>query len=479
MKTYITNIGVETHIQLNTASKMFCPCDNDSRSAEPNTNICPICLGFPGTLPVPNYGAIERVLKLGLAIHAQKIIGTTKFDRKNYFYPDLPKGYQISQYDEPIVAEGYVEILTGGQFKKIGIERAHLEEDAAKLIHQPGTDFSLVDFNRAGTPLVEMVSRPEMTSPAEAKRYLQEVYNLVMALGICHGDMEHGNFKFDLNVSVRPAEQKDLGSKAELKNLNSFRNAERALTYEIKRQTELLDRGEKVIQETRGWNDTKRVTFTQRIKEEASDYRYFPEPDIPPLVITGELIEKIKKQMPEVMPIEVRRQLVELGVATDDQDLLIEQPVMFKIFEEARQLLKKPELVKKAANWLVGPTQALKIPAKKLLLTGEKLADMITMIDENVISSKMANDNFAYIATTTENMSTIIKLKNLTQISDSVELEKIITKVIADNPQAKTDYQAGKSQAQAFLIGQVMKLTKGQANPGKVSALMLKLLSED
>ncbi len=475
MSKYTPTIGVEIHVQLATKSKMFCGCNNDSRDAEPNTNICPVCLALPGTLPVVNRGAVELAIKLGRGFNS-KIAEHTSFDRKNYFYPDSPKGYQITQMDEPIIQAGYVEIFVSGEFKKIRIHHAHLEEDAGKLTHPAGADFSLVDLNRAGTPLIEIVSEPDIHSPEEAKRYLQEVYNIATSLGVSHGDMEHGNFKFDLNVSVSNSEK--LGTRTELKNLNSFRNAERALSYEIKRQVDLLEKGEKIEQETRGWNDAKSITFSQRSKEEANDYRYFPEPDIPPLVITPKMVEEVADTI-TVLPIDVRKQLVELGLNIDEQDVMIGQPKTMQIFEESRSVLNKPELVKKAVNWLVGDYQAwlTEFGEQKSKLSGDNLTQLINLVDKGEISSKIAKDIFADVINGTE-PEKVIKNKGLKQVSDDGEIEEIVRSIIAANPKAVEDYKSGNDRALGFFIGQVMKETKGQANPGKANQLVVKLLKE-
>lgn len=473
MTKFTPTIGVEIHVQLATKSKMFCSCNNDSRGAKPNTNICPVCMALPGTLPVVNKGAIELAIKLGRGFNAE-IAQHTSFDRKNYFYPDSPKGYQITQMDEPIIQAGHVEILVGGEFKKIGIHHAHLEEDAGKLTHPAKADYSLVDFNRAGTPLIEIVSEPELHSPEEAKRYLQEVYNIATSLGVSNGDMEHGNFKFDLNVSV--SDTNELGTKVELKNLNSFRNAERALSYEIKRQTDMLEKGEEIVQETRGWNDAKSQTFSQRSKEEANDYRYFPEPDIPPLVITKAMVEEVADTI-TVLPIEVRKELIELGLNVDEQDVLIGQGKTMEIFKIAQAQLKKPVLTKKAVNWLVGDYQAWlsENSQAESKLSGKHLAELIILVDQGEISSKIAKDIFADVIAG-EQPATVIEAKGLKQVSDEGELEAIVKNIIDNNPQAAADYKAGQDRALGFFVGQVMKETKGQANPGKVNALVIKLL---
>lgn len=473
MSKYKPTIGIEIHTQLSTKSKMFCGCDNDSRKAKPNTNICPVCMALPGTLPVVNKGAVEMAIKLAKGFNAE-VAKVTSFDRKNYFYPDSPKGYQITQMDQPIIQNGYVEIMVGGEFKKIGIHHAHLEEDAGKLTHPEGADYSLVDFNRAGTPLVEIVSEPDIHSAEEAKRYLQEVYNIVTSLGICNGDMEHGNFKFDLNVSVSDTDK--FGTRTELKNLNSFRNAERALNYEIQRQIDLLEDGEKIEQETRGWNDAKGKTFSQRSKEEANDYRYFPEPDIPPLELGEEFVSQVQSEI-GVLPVEVRRELSELGLNADEQDILIGQPKTIEIFQQAYVSLKKQELIKKAVNWLVGDYQALLTKTKKSKLTGQALVDLIRLIEDGQISSKIAKEIFPKVVGG-ENPNEIVKNEGLMQVSDDSELEKIINSIIKENPKPVEDFKAGNEKVSTFFVGQVMKETRGQANPTKVNELVIKLLKE-
>lgn len=472
--SYKPTIGIEIHVQLATKSKMFCGCDNDSRMAKPNSNICPVCLALPGTLPVVNKGAVEMAIKLAKGFNA-KVASITSFDRKNYFYPDSPKGYQITQMDQPIIQDGYVEILTEDGFNKIGIHHAHLEEDAGKLTHPEGADYSLVDYNRAGTPLVEIVSEPDIKSPIEAKRYLQEIYNIVTSLGICNGDMEHGNFKFDLNVSVSNTDA--LGTRTELKNLNSFRNAERALNYEIERQINILQNGEEVEQETRGWNDAKAKTFSQRSKEEANDYRYFPEPDIPPLNLSAEFIKKIQAEI-EVLPIDVRKELVGLNLDIKEQDILIGQPQTMRIFRDTYNSLSNKDLVRKAVNWLVGDYQAWLSEAKSLSkLTGENLAELIQLVEKGEISSKIAKDIFADVVAG-KSPKKIVSQKGLKQVSDEGELKKIVAQIISDNPRAVEDYRSGNEKALGFFVGQTMKLTRGQANPGKVNELVVKLLKE-
>lgn len=473
---YIPTIGIEIHTQLATKSKMFCGCDNASIDAEPNTNVCPVCLALPGSLPVINKGAVELAIIMGLGFNA-KIAKHTSFDRKNYFYPDSPKGYQITQMDEPIIQDGYVEILIDGEFRRIGIHHAHLEEDAGKSIHPTGTDYTLVDFNRAGTPLVEIVSDPDMHSPLEAKRYLQEVYAIVTRLGVTHGDLQHGNFKFDLNISV--SDNDELGTRTELKNLNSFRNAERALVYEIKRQVEVLENGQKVEQETRGFDDNKGITFSQRGKEFAHDYRYFPEPDLPPLILTDDFIESTQVNAKTIkLPITIRKQLIEAGIGEKEQDILISQPNTCDIYFDAIQEINNTKSHKQVINLLMGEYQAWLSDnlSKDSKLSGNNLAELIKQVDKGSISNKTAKDILPEIIMGAS-PGDIIKNKGIAQISDDAELEVIIKKIIEENPQAVADYRSGNEKALGFFVGQVMAATKGQANPGKTNQLVLKLLS--
>lgn len=477
MKQYTPTIGIEIHTQLATKSKMFCACDNQSINSKPNTNVCPVCLAFPGSLPTINKRAVELAVKLGAGLNA-KIATNTSFDRKNYFYPDSPKGYQITQMDYPIIQQGYVEILVKGEFKRIGIHHAHLEEDAGKSTHPVGADYSLVDFNRAGTPLVEIVSEPDMHTSEEAKRYLQEVYAIATTLGVTHGDLQHGNFKFDLNISL--SQDSKLGTRTELKNLNSFRNAERALNYEIKRQIEVLESGEKVHQETRGWDDAKGKTVSQRGKEEAHDYRYFPEPDLPPLVLKDGFIKPLCFEVEKtVLPIVVRKKLHKLGLTSDEQDILVTQASSREVFFEVSKNLNNPKLDKKIVNWLVGDYQAwlAENDISKSKLNAKNLASLITAVESGKISSKIAKEIFSEVITG-KNPEEIIKNQGLEQVSDESELEKLILEIIKSNPNAVADFKNGNSKAAGFFVGQVMQATKGQANPGKANQLVLKLLKE-
>jgi len=480
MSRFKPTIGIEIHVQLATKSKMFCACDNNSIGAAPNTHICPVCLAYPGTLPLPNQRAVELAIRLGFGLNAELEPGKkTKFDRKNYFYPDSPKGYQITQFDQPIVGEGGVEILVDGEFKTIGIERAHLEEDAGKLTHPVGTDYSLVDLNRAGTPLLEIVSHPDIHSPAEARRYLQEIYAIATTLGVTHGDMQHGNMKFDLNVSL--SETDELGTRTELKNLNSFRNAERALTYEIDRQAKLLEVGEKIPQETRGWDDVKSITFSQRSKEEANDYRYFPEPDIPPLVITAEMIEAQRQTLP-TLPVVLRKELVSLGLSVDEQDVLLTQPQTSALFDAARPGLKADaKSLRKLVNLLVGDYQAwlkshsgpeVDLTQIKPPFSAEQLTDLIKREQAGELSSKMSKQVFGLMCQSGDSPGVIVEREGLVQVSDTSEIKSLVEKLVTGNPQAVADYKSGNAKALGFFVGQIMKQTQGQANPQTVNEIL-------
>lgn len=468
-------IGMEIHVQLNTKSKIFCSCDNDARGKAPNTVVCPVCMGLPGTLPVLNRRAVELALRLGLALNA-KIARETKFDRKNYFYPDLPKGYQITQFDQPIVGEGEVEVPLGSETFKVGITRAHMEEDAGKLTHPAGAGYSLVDLNRAGTPLMEIVSEPDIRSPQQAKAYAQEVYNLVRYSGVSDADLYHGNMRFDVNISVRPEGQKTYGTRAEIKNLNSFRAVEKAAEYEYKRQVELLEEGKKVVQETRGWDDSKSKTFSQRSKEEAHDYRYFPEPDLPPLVITETMLKEARDSMPP-MPGEIRAKLADLGVRQEDAQILIGSQAAYTVLEIAGDA---KDHVKRVVNWLVSDLPKLLADAEDTLIPRhDELVELSKLVEAGKLSSSAAKAVLGELVRGVAKPSEAIAEElNLIQVSDAGELTRIVKAVIAANPKPAADYKAGQENALKFLVGQVMKESKGAANPKTANELILKELSE-
>ena len=475
MSNYEPVIGLETHVQLKTKSKLFCGCDNDARDKDPNTTVCPVCMGFPGVLPVLNEQAVKLAIRAGLALNGE-IAKQSKFDRKNYFYPDLPHGYQITQYDQPIVGHGHVEVPIAGKLIRIGITRAHLEADAGKLTHPAGADYSLVDLNRAGTPLLEIVSEPDLRSPQEAKAYAQEVYNLVRYAGVSDADLYYGNMRFDVNISLRPVGSKEFGTRAEIKNLNSFRAVENAAEYEFKRQAELLDKGEKIVQETRGWDENKGKTFSQRSKEDAMDYRYFPEPDLPPLLIT----EAMKKAAGQdlILPSKIRRQLAAAGIELSKAEVLVSGDDLNAIDVLLEVQRVSPKDVPFAFNWLVGDRLKLSESKGQSLqesgIGAEKLCAVAGLVEQGQLSSTAAKTVLEELWGQDKNAEDLAdKFK---QVSDTGELEKIVEQVLRDNPGSVADYQAGKTQALGFLVGQVMKASRGQANPVVANDILRKQL---
>ncbi len=488
-KEYLPTIGLEIHIELKTRSKMFCSCKNDSQEKEPNVNICPVCLGHPGTLPVVNKEAVRKVIKTGIALNC-KIAPWSFFERKNYFYPDLPKGYQISQYQKPLCENGFL-IIFG---KKIRIRRIHLEEDTARLIHPQGADYSLLDFNRAGIPLMELVTEPDMVSAQEAKKFAQELQLILRYLDVSNADMEKGQMRVEANISLSQkskVKSKEWGTKVEIKNLNSFRAVERAIEYEIERQKEILESGGEVIQETKGWDDKRAKTITQRIKEEAHDYRYFPEPDLPPLEIDTYYLEEIKQEVPE-LPQEKRiRFLQEYGIAETKIETLISNKELTEYFEKSSSELigwvqdknlkdKKGKLLEMLANYLIGDGIGLLKgkPFKEKLypITPENFAEFITIIEEKNLTSRMAKILLEEMFKTSKDPSDILKEKELVQVSDETEIQKLAERIIQDNPKPVKDFQSGKENAIQFLVGQMMKITKGKVNPDKAKEILIKLL---
>lgn len=469
LNSYETVIGIECHVQLATQTKLFCGCDNDARDAQPNTRVCPICLGMPGTLPVLNAEAVNLAIRAGLALNGQ-IGRLTNFDRKNYFYPDLPKGYQITQFDLPIVGVGKIDVpLDDGSFE-VGITRAHMEEDAGKLTHPAGKDYSLVDLNRAGTPLLEIVSEPDMRTPAQAKAYAQELYNLMRYAQVSDVDLYHGNMRFDVNVSVRKHGAPEFGTRSETKNLNSFKAIERTVEYETKRQIELLEKGEKVVQETRGWDESKQRTFSQRTKEDAHDYRYFPEPDVPPIAVTDEMMAKAQAELPALPP-ELRDRLRTIGLPEGDIETLIAHPELLeKYFEAIKDL--DPKSSKRIANWLVNE----EVESDKILPNPSRLAELSQMVEDGKLSSTNAKEIFREVYVRDVDPAAYAEEHNLIQNSDTGATEALIDQVIADNPTVVEEYKSGKQQVFGFLVGSVMKASKGQANPAIVSQLLKKAL---
>jgi len=473
-KDYEVVIGLEVHAELKTATKIFCSCST-AFGAEPNTQVCPVCSGFPGMLPVLNKKVVEIAIKAGLALNCE-IAPMCKFDRKNYFYPDLPKAYQISQYDLPICKQGYLEIELDGERKRIGITRAHMEEDAGKLVHQgniTSTPFSLVDLNRSGVPLLEIVSEPDMRSAQEARAYMEKLRSILLFAGISDCKMQEGSLRCDANVSVRPWGQKELGTRTEIKNLNSFRALERAIEYEASRQIEAIEDGEPIIQETRTWDEEKQVTRGMRSKEEAHDYRYFPDPDLPPLKIEREWVEELKATLPELPDQAQLRLMEEFGLPAYDAAILTLTPEFLEYFDQCFNLYGDAKTI---SNWMMGELSKY-LNQNNIEITGCKikptaLVKLLQLIDEGIISGKMAKSVFEEMFNTGEEPDDIIKQKGMIQISDESALISIIEEIIKANPKVVEDYRSGKEKAFGFFVGQVMKATKGQANPAVVNSLL-------
>ena len=474
-KGYIPTIGIECHVQLKTNTKLFSSISNDATTAEPNTLISHICLGLPGALPFLNSEAVTLASRAAFAL-ATRPEKFSKFDRKHYFYPDLPKGYQITQFDLPIIAGGHVDITINETKKRINITRAHLEEDAGKSTHPAGTEYSLVDLNRAGTPLLEIVSEPDICSATEAKSYTKELYLLMRYADVTNGDLYHGNMRFDVNVSVSKTKT-ELGTRTETKNLNSFKNVEKAVAYEIDRQIEQLEKGYIITQETRGWDEAKQKTFSQRSKEEAHDYRYFPEPDIPPIELNDAYIDGIKKTMP-TLPNDLREKLRFAGVAKDVVETIIGTVEISRTIEHVVAQEDNKPAVRRIANWLAGELQALfadnKIAANEIKLTPDHLIELNGLVEKNTISSSAAKSVLETLVVNGGNALQVAKEKNLIQESDEIQLKKIIVDVLGQNPEAVNDIRAGQEKAFGFLVGQVMKQTKGRANPGLVNKILRK-----
>ncbi|MDD3593624.1 MAG: Asp-tRNA(Asn)/Glu-tRNA(Gln) amidotransferase subunit GatB [Candidatus Gastranaerophilales bacterium] len=478
LEKYEVVIGLEVHAQLKTKSKIFC-ADSTQFGCDQNTNISPITLGMPGVLPVLNKEAVNMAILTGLALNCE-IAETSKFDRKQYFYPDLPKGYQISQFEKPVCGKGYLEI----KGKKIGITRAHLEEDAGKLVHAgaaglAGSSYSLVDLNRAGTPLLEIVSEPDIRSAEEAKEYMEELRNIVRYVGVCDGNLEEGSMRCDVNISLRPFGQKELGTRAEIKNINSFSALKKAVDFEIFRQFEIIEAGEKVIQETRLWNENEGITKSMRNKEDAHDYRYFPEPDLMLLEISKEWIAEVKERMPELPSQKRTRYMNELGLSEYDTNVIVDQMETALFFDKAVELGVNPKI---ALNWLMGDiTGYLKenrLDITQTKLTPQTLAQMVEMIENGTISNNIAKDIIIEMIENGVDPKTIVEKKGLSVISDEGQIVEIVKKIINNNPGQLEAYKNGKSQLFGFFVGQVMKETKGRANPQVVNKLLTTELSK-
>jgi aspartyl-tRNA(Asn)/glutamyl-tRNA(Gln) amidotransferase subunit B len=469
--SYEVVIGVEVHAQLRTKSKMFCGCGT-TFGLSANSQTCPVCLGLPGTLPVINKAAVEMAVRAGLALNCT--IGTSnRFARKNYFYPDLPKGYQISQYESPICEHGWIEIAVGDGTKRVRIRRAHLEEDAGKNVHETGTSGSRVDLNRAGTPLLEIVTEPDMRSADEVVAYLKSLRDILMYLEVCDGNMDEGSFRCEPNLSLRPLGQKEFGTKVELKNINSFKFVKDAIEYEIKRQTKVLNEGGKIHQETRLWNLDRGETAVMRSKEEAHDYRYFPDPDLVPLKLEKEWIERFHGDLPELPAVRVGRFLSEYGLPEYDAGLLTASKGIADYFESCVKLFHQPKTV---SNWVMGElTRELNNSGTDVSaspVSPERLVSLLQLVDKGTISLKVAREIFPELYSSGKTPEQIVQEKGLTQVSDEGALGKIIDEVVAKNPTQVAQFREGKQQVLGFLVGQVMKASGGKANPGKVNELL-------
>jgi aspartyl-tRNA(Asn)/glutamyl-tRNA(Gln) amidotransferase subunit B len=465
--SYEAVIGLECHVQLATRSKMFCGCPTDYAGAAPNTHVCPICLGMPGVLPVINRTAVEYTLLTGLALNAD-IPEATKFDRKNYPYPDLVKGYQISQYDLPLVKGGWIEISVGPDTRRVHLERVHLEEDTGKLTHVSGG--SLVDFNRSGVPLMEMVTKPDMHTSAEAGAYLRKLRTILRTLGVSSADMEKGQLRCDVNVSLRPVGEARLGTKVEVKNLNSFRSVQHALEYEIGRQAAALDAGATIPQETRGWQEDRGVTVSQRSKEEAHDYRYFPEPDLPPLFVDAEWLGRLRAQLPELPDARRSRYMETFGLGRVDAEALSVDQWAARLFEDT---VAAGADAKKAANWIQNDVGRLREDTSVgHRFDASHLAELLRLVDDGVISISAARQVLPTVFESGRSPRTLVEELGLAQVSDTTALDAIVGEVIAANPAPVADYRSGKLTAINYLKGQVMKASRGKANPAVAEDLL-------
>ena len=467
---YKPTIGLEIHAELKTNSKMFCGCKNDPDEKRPNYNICPVCTAQPGAMPVANEDAVKKVIKTGLALNC-KIAEDSKFDRKNYFYPDLPKDYQISQFDQPLAQRGILAIISGETEKKIRIRRVHLEEDTGKLFHQ--NNYSLIDFNRSGIPLLEIVSEPDINSPEEAYLYLTALKSILEYLNVSDCNMEEGSLRCDANISLRKKGGKELGVKTEIKNMNSFKGVKSALEYEGRRQADLLENGERIIQETRLYDAAKGVTEPMRSKEEAHDYRYFPEPDLAPFDFEENFLKAIEKDMPELPEPKKNRFIKDYRLSNYDAAIMASDKSVADYFEKCAALYGNPKII---ANWLMGDISAYmkdnNILIKDLNLKPDHLSGMLKMIDSGVITGKVAKELLIEIIRTGSAPEKLVKEKGLEQISDINLLETAISQAISENPKSVEDFKGGKDNAVMFLMGKVMQKTKGRANPNKVNEIL-------
>ncbi|MFK7694400.1 Asp-tRNA(Asn)/Glu-tRNA(Gln) amidotransferase subunit GatB [Paenibacillus sp. HJGM_3] len=471
-----TVIGLEVHVELHTQSKIFCGCAT-SFGASPNSNTCPICLGHPGVLPVLNRQAVQYAMKAAMALNCQ-VATHSKFDRKNYFYPDSPKAYQISQYDQPIGEHGWIDIEVNGETKRIGITRVHLEEDAGKLTHVDGGYASLVDFNRVGTPLIEIVSEPDLRSPEEAKAYLEKIRAIMQYCDVSDVKMEEGSLRCDANISLRPYGQMKFGTKAELKNMNSFRGVQRGLEYEELRQAEVLADGGTIVQETRRWDEAQGKTLSMRGKEQAHDYRYFPDPDLVRLYIDDEWKARVRESIPELPDARKARYTSEYGLPSYDADVITSSLKLANFFEESLAYTKDAKAV---SNWIMGDLlgylNANGVELESVRITGQGLGEMIGLLEQGTINGKIAKTVFKAMLETGKRPQQIVEEQGLVQISDEGAIKSIVEQVVADNPQSVADFRAGKEKAIGFLVGQVMKASKGKANPALANKLILECLN--
>lgn len=479
---YETVIGVEVHTELKTKSKIFCGCTT-AFGGDPNTHVCPVCLGLPGVLPKLNEKVLEYAIRVGLALHCD-ISEFSKFDRKNYYYPDLPKNFQTSQYDLPICTNGYLDITVDGETKRIGITRVHMEEDAGKLVHSGATisasSSSNVDYNRTGVPLLEIVSEPDLRSGAETKAYLEKLRSILKYLEVSDVRMEEGSLRCDANISVRLMGETALGTKAEIKNMNSFSGVQKGIEYEALRQAELIEDGGHVVQETRTWDDAQGITLSMRKKEQENDYRYFPEPDLMPLVTSPEKIESIRKTLPELPDEKLERFTNVLGLSLGDAEILITEKTTADYLDAAVIAGGDPKGI---ANWMLGDLSKMakdnNLTFASIPVQPKQLVDMIALIDKGVISGKIGKQVLVSMWETGKDASIIVEEQELVQISDEGAIEEIVVKVIDANPKSVEDFRAGKDKAIGFLVGQVMRETRGKANPGLVNQLLIKHLQEN
>ena len=475
MTKYITVIGLEVHAELKTKTKAFCSCSTAFGSL-PNTHVCPVCLGMPGALPVLNKQVVNYAIKAGLALNCE-IQKTNKFDRKNYFYPDNAKNYQISQLYQPICLGGHIDIVVDGEHKTIGVTRIHMEEDAGKLNHSGATistsDSSAVDYNRAGVPLIEIVSEPDMRSAEEARAYMENLKAILEYTDVCDCKMQEGSLRCDANVSIMPVGAKEFGTRTEIKNLNSFRSLVRAIEYEVERQQEVIEDGGRVIQETRTWDEINGVTLSMRSKEEAHDYRYFPEPDLVPVELTDEWIEEIRASLPELPAQRQARLMEEFGLSEYDANQIVSTKAMAEYFDEAVKTAKDAKVV---TNWLLGDVSAYmnneNITISEFIVSPENLAELVNLTKEGVLSSKLAKQVFSEMIKDNESPKALVKKLGLEQVSDEGAILKLVEETIAENPQSVADFKAGKAKAIGFLVGQIMKKSKGKANPGMVQSML-------